>query len=383
MSAARQIRIALVGPLPPPEGGMANQCRQLAALLSKDAVVEVVRTNAPYRPAWLGRIQVVRAFARLAPYLVHLWRAIGRADVVHVLANSGWNWHLVSAPAVVMSRWRRKPIIVNYRGGGAAEFMARAPKLVARTMARADALVVPSGFLQEVFDRHGLASRIVPNIIDLQRFHPAPAAPADRAHIVVTRNLEAIYDNATAIRALALLRSRIPHARLTLAGVGPERERLQALAESLGLTAAVVFAGRLANDAIAALYREADCMLNPSLVDNMPISVLEAFASGLPVVSTNVGGVPFIARDEGNALLVPPQNPAACAAALERVLSDKALAAKLTRAGLTDVGAYAWENVRSLWLAEYERAVAQASRHHEPTSTSNSGGEKASNPPPG
>ncbi len=96
---------------------------------------------------------------------------------------------------------------------------------------------------------------------------------------------------------------------MTIAGAGPEVEKLQRVAASLDLEDAVRFAGRMDNAAIADLYRSADAMLNPSLVDNMPISVLEAFASGVPVVSTNVGGVPFIAQDGRNALLVPPSDP--------------------------------------------------------------------------
>jgi glycosyltransferase involved in cell wall biosynthesis len=113
------------------------------------------------------------------------------------------------------------------------------------------------------------------------------------------------------------------------------------------------------NTAIADLYRSADAMLNPSLVDNMPISVLEAFASGVPVVSTNVGGVPFIAQDGRNALLVPPSDPQACAAALERVLTDAALAERLARVALEDAETYAWVRVKELWLTEYRRAQSR------------------------
>jgi len=176
---------------------------------------------------------------------------------------------------------------------------------------------------------------------------------------VVTRNLEPIYDVETAIRALSLLRKRVPNVRMTIAGAGPELDKLQRAAASLDLEDAVRFAGRMDNAAIADLYRSADAMLNPSLVDNMPISVLEAFASGVPVVSTNVGGVPFIAQDGRNALLVPPSDPQACAAALERVLTDAVLAERLARAALEDAETYAWVRVKQLWLTEYQRAQSR------------------------
>ena len=98
------------------------------------------------------------------------------------------------------------------------------------------------------------------------------------AHVVVTRNLEWIYDNETAIRALALVRPQFPSCRMSIAGTGPELERLRQTAIACGVGDAVAFAGRLDRDAIAALYKTADIALNPSRVDNMPNSILEALA---------------------------------------------------------------------------------------------------------
>ena len=99
MDRARRISIGLVGPLPPPSGGMANQTRQLAGLLADTAMaVEIVQANAPYRPAWVARVRGVRALFRLVPYVFRLWRCAGRTDLFHVMANSGWAWHLCAAP---------------------------------------------------------------------------------------------------------------------------------------------------------------------------------------------------------------------------------------------------------------------------------------------
>ena len=157
------LHVGLVGPLPPPAGGMANQTRQLAELLrTAQANVSMVQSNAPYRPAWLGRIPVVRALVRLLPYLVALWRAAGRSDVLHVMANSGWSWHLFAAPAIWVARLRHVPVVVNYRGGEAADFLARSQRVVGWSMRHIARLIVPSGFLQEVFGRHGMAAEVVP-----------------------------------------------------------------------------------------------------------------------------------------------------------------------------------------------------------------------------
>ncbi len=241
------LRLTIVGPLPPPSGGMANQCKQLLGLLEGEgAQVELVRTNAPYSPAFVGRVPVLRAFARLVPYLFALWRAAGRSDVMHVLANSGWSWHLFSAPAIWIARLRGTPVIVNYRGGEAEPFFAAAPRFVHRTLGSASGLVVPSAFLEGVFRRFGFDSRIVPNIINLQRFAvPRSVGKANAPHVVVTRNLEPIYDIPTVLSAFARVLKRIPAATLTVAGSGPERQNLEDMARDLGIAGAVTFAGRM------------------------------------------------------------------------------------------------------------------------------------------
>ncbi len=359
MDTATWPRLCVVGPLPPPSGGMANQCEQLVRFLrAEGADVAFVRTNAPYRPAWVGAVPLVRASFRLVPYLVSLWRGIGRAQVVHVFANSGWAWHLLAAPALFMARLRGVPVIVNYRGGLADEFFATAPRHVLRALAGAAQRITPSAFLLRVFAKHGLEAEVIPNIIDLSRFAPRPQRVANGApHLVVTRNLEAIYDIPTALRAFALVRAQRPGARLTVAGSGPELGALQALAGQLGVDAAVYFAGRIDNAHIAALYASADLMLNPSTADNMPISILEALASGVPVVSTDAGGIPDLVQHERTALLVPVGDTAAMAQAVLRLLADATLARRLHDAGLNDVARYAWPRIRERWLAAYRRAA--------------------------
>jgi len=362
--ARGKTRIGLVGPLPPPSGGMANQTRQLARLLAESGLsVELVQVNAPYRPAWIERLRGVRAVFRFVPYLVRLWRSAGRVDLFHVMANSGWAWHLFAAPAIWVAYLRGVPAIVNYRGGEAESFLKREARWIRPTVARARSIVVPSGFLERVFADFGMRTEIVPNIVDLDRFSPASSLPGT-PHVVVTRNLEPIYDLPTAVRAFSAIRERYPNARLSIAGSGPLRGELERLAVSLGCAEAVRFTGRLENEQLPDLYRSADLMLNPSTVDNMPISVLEAMASGVPVVSTDVGGVPFLVEDGVTALLVPPRSPEAMAAAALRALGEPALAARLRAAGIAAVRRYAWTQVRERLFSAYARALGVSSLEH-------------------
>jgi glycosyltransferase involved in cell wall biosynthesis len=356
------LRIGLVGPLPPPEGGMANQTLQLAELLRREgAHVDLVRVNAAY-PRWAENLRGVRGIVRLVPYVARLWRTASEVDLFHVMANSGWSWHLCAAPAVWIAKLRGIPCVVNYRGGEAESFLERSAAVVLGTLRRADALAVPSGFLEQVFKRWGVSSRVVPNIIDVERFRPADARPRDGvAHIIVARSLEALYDIPTALRAFALVRASVPDAKLTVAGSGPERDALVALAASLGIGDAVDFCGRRDREGMAELYRSASLVINPSRVDNMPNSILEAMASGVPVVSTNAGGVPFIVRDGVSAILVPIGDHMAMSAAVRRVLGDRNFAQTLRDTALLEVQKYTWSRIKDEWARVYADALSLSS----------------------
>ncbi|MCB1700822.1 MAG: glycosyltransferase family 4 protein [Halioglobus sp.] len=355
------LRLGLVGPLPPPNGGMAMQLQQLAGLLGhEDIGVDLVQTNPPYRPAIVRHVKGLRAIFLLVPYLWRVWRMAGRVDVIHLMANSGWSWQLYAAPVIWLGWLRKTPVIVNYRGGAAREYLAASGAWVKPSLEKATCLVVPSGFLQQVFSDFGVASSVIPNIIDPDIFHPAPA-PVARAHftIVITRNLEAIYGLDTAIRAVAIVREAVSDVKLKIAGSGPQREELQALVDALGLGDTVVFLGRLGRAEVVDLYHNADVMLNPTRVDNMPNSVLEAMACGLPVVSTNVGGVPYIVRDGETALLVPPDDAGRMAQAVLDIHRDKTRREALASNGLREVAQYYWSEVRLKWLNLYGECGAR------------------------
>jgi glycosyltransferase involved in cell wall biosynthesis len=173
----------------------------------------------------------------------------------------------------------------------------------------------------------------------------------------VTRNLEDIYDIGTALRAFAQVRRVHPDATLTIAGSGPRREDLERLSAELGVAAGVRFTGRIENERIADLYREADVALNPSTVDNLPNSLLEAMACGVPIVTTDVGGIPYLVQDRSNALLVPPRDPDRMAVAALEVLGSADLAQRLVQAGMDTARRYTWAEVRPVLFGVYARAL--------------------------
>lgn len=359
----RDLRIAVVGPLPPPAGGMARQTLEIAEnLRNEGAVVHIVQTNGPYWPASIGAIRGLRAIVRLFAFVAQLWAVSNRVNMFHVMANSGWSWHLYAAPAIWLGRLRGVRVVVSYHGGEAREFLTRSSRWVLPTLRRSESLIVPSPYLQQVFEAFECASIVVPNVVDLGHFHPTsggklpPVRTDNPWHetdacsrdivLFVPRNLERIYGVETALRALAILIRTVPKARMVIAGSGAEENSLRHLAGLLALEERVEFTGRLDREQMAARYRTASVVLNPSTVDNAPVSLLEALASGVPVVTTDVGGIPFIVEHGRTALLVPPGDPKAMAEAALRVLSDSDLAQRLRSEGLAEAKRYGWSHVR-------------------------------------
>jgi len=349
-----EIKVGLVGPLPPPYGGMANQLNQLNRLLIEEGIdVSVVQNNKPYPGQWVEKLKGIRAVFRLVPYLLDIWKLAGRVEVIHVFSNSGWSWQLFSAPVLWLAWLRKTPVIINYRGGEARAYFEKSIRYVRPSMNRASLVVVPSGYLKAVFKDFDFDNvTVVPNIIDLSRF--IPKQHKQKKHLIITRNLEAIYGIDTAIKAVKTITETYPDIRLTIAGSGYQKEYLQDMVKNMGLEQHINFAGRLKPDEVVKLYQQADIMLNPTTVDNMPNSVLEAMACGVPVISTNVGGVPFIVEDYKTAILVKPGDYKMMADKVIELFEDKGLYQKLIKNGLEEVRQYSWENVKEQWISLYK-----------------------------
>lgn len=354
------LNIVLIGPKTPPAGGMANQTAQLKQCLeSSGAKVMFVAVNPDYQPAFIAKLPILRALFRLPQYCLALYRSYAQADVIHLMANSGWSWHLFATPAIWLAKFRGKPILVNYRGGHAAMFFQRSWRLVAISIKQSAGVIVPSSYLQQVFHQFQQPSTIVPNVLEPRVFYPAAkAANAAQLHIIVTRNLEAIYDVACVIRAFSQVVQQYPYARLTIAGSGPERSALELLVQQLNLISTVTFVGRLTSSEMASLYRSADIMLNSSLVDNSPNSLIEAMASGVPIISSNVGGIPLLVTHEYDALLVAPGKPELFYQQVSRLQSDSTLKQQLITNGLNSSRRFHWPSVSKILFAQYQLAIA-------------------------
>jgi glycosyltransferase involved in cell wall biosynthesis len=301
----------------------------------------------------LLRIKYLRTAVTQLCYWPLLLRELRKADIVHAFSASYTSFLLAPLPAVIVARLLGKPVILNYHSGEAPDHLRRSP--VARLTMRnvVDANVVPSAFLRGVLLSFGIDSDVVHNTVDLRRFVYRVRHPL-RPRLLCTRNFEPLYNIACVLRAFARIQALYPEATLTLVGSGSQDAALHQQAAALRLRN-VTFAGRVPPSDMHRYYDEADIYLQAPSIDNMPLSVLEAFASGMPVVSTDVGGVPSILRNGVDGLLVSNDDDEALAAAAVRLLNNPSLARHLASSAHGTLAAYEWPVVREAWLRAYRR----------------------------
>ena len=339
-------------------GGQAVQAARLLRSWRDDPDVDawLVPIN-PTPPRLLRRavdVKYVRTVFTQLAYWPLLFTELRRADVVHVFSASYLSFLLAPLPAVIVARLLGKPVIMNYRSGEAPDHLQRSA--VARaTLRNVDRNVVPSRFLRDVFSTFDIRSEVIPNIVDIEHFRFRRRETL-RPLVLSTRNFETMYNLPCTLRAFRIVQERYPDARLTLVGGGAQETAIRLLAHELGLRH-VTFAGRVPPDQIWRYYADADIYLQTPDIDNMPSSILEAFASGCAVVSSDAGGVPAILTDGVHGLLVPCNDDGAAGAAILRILEDAPLARRLIGAARETCVRYEWSAVRAQWLRLYRGLV--------------------------
>lgn len=358
---AKPIRLLLVAPALRILGGQAVQANYLIDHLSREPQFKV--SFVPHNPRLPGpfkllqSIKYVRTIVTSLVYCINLLIQVPRHDIVHTFSASYFSFLLAPTPAILIARLFGKKVVLNYRSGEAEDHLRSWPRTAVPIMRLADELIVPSQYLIDVFSKFGLRARAVANIIDPSRFtfhERTPLLPI----FLSNRNLYPLYNVACILRAFAKIQQRFPDAKLIIAGGGSQRGLLESLARELALRN-VDFRGRVPPHRMHELYDEAHIFLNSSNIDNMPGSILESFASGMPVVSTSAGGIRCIVTHGKNGLLVPRNDHEAMASLAIQLLESPEQANTIARTAYEECSAYTWPAVRESWLAVYARLVGR------------------------
>jgi len=356
----RGVRVLLIAPSLTILGGQAVQADLLLRNLRAEGVdVQLLPINpVPWGPfKYLTRIKYVRTLIVSILYVASLLFRVWRYDVIHVFSASYFSFILAPTPALLIAKLYRKKTILNYRSGEAEDHFTRWGKSIFWIIRLADKIIVPSGYLVDVFGRFGFHAESIFNISDFNVFQYRERRVVT-PHILVARNLEPLYDIKTSIRAFAVIKSKYSAATLTITGYGSDERRLKSLVRDLNIQD-VTFTGRVERTQMPTLFHQADIFLNSSVIDNMPVAIIEAFYAGLPVVTTDAGGIPYVVRDRESGLLAPMRDVDALALALSEVIDDADLRQKIIEGGRAFAQECSWPRVKWRWTKAY-RELADA-----------------------
>lgn len=356
-----RLRVLIAAPSVDIVGGQSRQAVRLREALGREGDLEVgFLPHNPRLPGVLRQIQKIKyvrtVFTLLYYIILLLWR-VRQYDIIHVFCASYYSYSMSTIPALLISRLYGKKSIVNYRSGEAEDHLQTWRTAVA-TLRWADEIVVPSGYLVDVFARFGLRARAIHNIVELDRFTFRERHPL-RPVFLTSRLLEPLYNVQCVLRAFVIIQERYPDATLTIAGDGFLRGELEALARDLKLRNAK-FIGFVRFEDMPALYDDADIYLSATNIDNMPSSLTESMASGLNVVTTDGGGsIPYIMTNEVSGLIVNRNDHGALAAAAIRLLNDNEFALQLVRNAHESSRKFTWPHIRKEWLSLYHKLAEE------------------------
>jgi glycosyltransferase involved in cell wall biosynthesis len=294
-----------------------------------------------------------------------LLREEGGFDLIHAFFTVPCGFQ-----AMLLSAESRIPYIVSLRGADVPGYSERFTAiyslirpLVRLIWSRSGAVVSNSAGLRELALRTDPKQEIpiIPNGVDIGQFFPAERKGVDigTVSILVVSRLTPRKGIRFLIRALSLLPDSV---RLVVAGDGDERPALEALAAESGVAERVSFMGGVPHDTLPDVYREADIFCLPSLNEGMSNTVLEAIASGLPVVATVTGGTDELVTDGRNGYLVEMRSPEALAEGIGKLAADAALRARMGEASRSHAESMDWSSVAGRYADAYRALSASRSR---------------------
>jgi len=319
-------------------GGIATQVHQLKRKFDSEKIYSEIFNT---KKSWFNRLFVM-------PF--QLWKKGASTSIFHIHGCSYAGFYPIILGVLVGTFLNRK-ILITYHGGDADAFFRRFPRFVSYFFRRANRIIVQSTFLANIFKKLGFDAHVVPNIIEFQPSNGGNRTPVS-PRIITTRTLKGIYAVEVAVKAFAIVQKKYPDAILYIVGAGPEERKLRDQVASMSLNN-VFFTGRLQNEEVYTYLQKANIWCNPSTKDNMPVSLLEAINAGLAVVSTNVGGIPYMVEHQKSALLVPVNDSKLLANSVIRLIEDQDLAQNIIRNAKSTLSQYSWPQVRNKLLPLY------------------------------
>jgi L-malate glycosyltransferase len=353
-SLRKNLRVLIVAPSFDILGGQSVQAARLADRLREEPSLEIgflpINPRLPGPLKYLQKIKYVRTIVTSIAYVLSLLARVYKYDVIHVFSASYASFVIAPTPAIVIGKLYRRKVLLNYHSGEAEDHLQRWRSAVP-TLRLADTLIVPSDYLVRVFDQFGLTAHAIYNLVDTGKLRFRDRIPL-RPKFLSNRNFEVHYGVDRILRAFKIIQERFPEAALEVVGDGSQRRALETLAQELELRN-ITFRGQVNPNLIGDVYDAADIYLNASEIDNQPLSILEAFLCGLPIVTTDAGGIPYMVEDRRTAMMVPRGDYVQLAERAIELLSHESETRQIVERARAECLKYSWAAVRDKWLGTY------------------------------
>jgi glycosyltransferase involved in cell wall biosynthesis len=320
------MRILFISSLPPPRAGMSLQGKYILNILRKlGHNLTVFKINHRY----FIKLMLAILFPVILPVIGFM------ADKIFIISSVYGSFYFFTIPALIYSRISGKPLILLFKGGKVIITLKKV-HFVKHIFKIADKIVVPGDFLKSVFSSYKIKTIIMPDIIDTS-YLKVNDDFGKGEYFLMTRALEKIYGIDTAIKAYYEARPRLKGKRLIITGSGKERKKIENMVRELNLEDCVLLKGECCAEKIGNLLSKAFALLNTSYYDNYPNSILEAFYSMVPVLSTDAGGIPYIIKDRVNGILTRQKDAKKIASAMINMIENEDKLYEITKKAREDI----------------------------------------------
>lgn len=319
-------------------GSVSAYCSELSEHLKVEGVA--VRTCSHLRKRALRLGHMIST-----TLLTRSWYQVLMVDVFSGPAFRWASW------VVFVGALMGRPVVTVLHGGNLPMYSKRNSRRVQYLFSRCQAVVAPSTYLQVQLGWIRQDITVIPNAINIARY-PFTLRPVAASGLLWLRSFDSLYNPQLIPKVVAELVRYYPETRVTMAGPDLQDGSLgetKRLARELGVEDRIVFLGPVSKERIPEFMRTFCIYLNTPHIDNTPVTVLEAMACGLNIVSTNVGGIPYLLSHRKNALLAPDDDPTGMAAEIRTLLEDASLAECTAKAARKKVEEFDWNAVMPLW----------------------------------
>ena len=273
----------------------------------------------------------------------------GTYNKMHIDTFSGQAFRIAETASIIC-KIRRKKVLLTLHGGKLPEFFNEAPQRLKRVFARADHIQTPSLYLKDFFAKQNISVNYLPNSIDLSRF-PYSRENVQPHSLLWVRAFTDIYNPDLAVRVLYEVKRVFPDTRLTM--IGPDKGLLSEtkyLIAKLGQESSITITGPISNNELYKYYQTHHVFINTTSYESFGVAVLEAAACGVPVISSSVGEIPFLYKDNENILMVDQLEARSFANKVMRIFESENLADKLSHNARAVAEHFDWNIIKQRWV---------------------------------